>query len=226
MHRLVVLVLTCAFLPAVAWAQEYRPYVVMSGVLLPLVDSDASETVDDVAATWNVDMNAGYGATLGLGFGSDSGWSGEVEAGYRATEATGIENVKVRFSGVPPVYLPGLIPADGSLNTLSLMANGYYTFDARVFRPYAGAGIGVAQHQAKHPEQVLRTSADSVVVGRYSSDDVVFAWQLMLGLNWTFADKTEVRAGYRYFATADAKFDGVALGYGAHGIDAGLVIRF
>ena len=48
----------------------------------------------------------------------------------------------------------------------------------------------------------------------------------MPGLNRAFADNTEARAGYRYFATADAKFGGVSAGYESHNIDAGLVIRF
>ena len=226
MHRLVAILLTWAFLSAGVSAQEYRLYVAMNGLLPALTESDASETANGAVATWDFDMSSGYGGTLALGFGANPGWSGEIEAGYRTVEMGGIENARVRFFGIPSVSLPGRISADGSLNTLSLMTNGYYTFDTRVFRPYAGVGLGVVQHMAKHPGQVLRTAGGSVTVGRYSSDDVVFAWQLMLGVNWTFADNTEARAGYRYFATADAKFDGVELGYGTHGIDAGLVVRF
>ena len=59
-----------------------------------------------------------------------------------------------------------------------------------------------------------------------SDDDVVFAYQFMLGLNWHLADNMEARAGYRYFATGEAKFDGVHAGYATHNVDGGLIIRF
>ena len=36
----------------------------------------------------------------------------------------------------------------------------------------------------------------------------------------------EARVGYRYFATADADFDGLEASYGTHNIEAGILIRF
>ena len=88
---------------------------------------------------------------LAFGYGANPGLSGEIEAGYRATQASGIENTEVNFPGSPTYALLQEIPVDADLNTLSLMANGYYTIDAKVFRPYVGAGIGLAQHKAKYP---------------------------------------------------------------------------
>ena len=226
MRGLLGILLIAAFLPGVALAQENRPYVVMSGLFLALVESDENATSDEVGVSLEFEMDAGFGATLAFGYGANPGLSGEIEAGYRATQASGIENTEVNFPGSPTYALLQKIPVDADLNTLSLMANGYYTIDAKVFRPYVGAGIGLAQHKAKYPMLNLPTPVGPASVPGFSGDDVVFAYQFMLGLNWAFADNTEARAGYRYFATTEAKFGGVSVGYESHNIDAGLVIRF
>lgn len=232
MRQLLGLLLMTLFLPAVVSAQVQRPYVVMSGLLLALVESDWTDTVDEAPqmpafdVSGEFEMDVGYGVTLAFGYGANPGISAELEAGYRATDVSGIENVAVNFPDKPEISIPGSISARGDLNTLSFMANGYYTFDTKVFRPYVGVGIGLAQHKATIPSQILSTSAGDLLVPRYSGDDIVFAYQLMAGLNWTLADNTEGRAGYRYFSTKDGNFDGTKVGYGTHSIEAGLLISF
>ena len=215
-------------LPAGVAAQENRPYFVMSGLLLALVESDGTYADDEATASaeFEFELDAGYGATLAFGYGAAPGLSGEIEVGYRTTDLSGIENVQVTNSYGATASIPENISGTGNLNTLSLMVNGYYTFDTRVFRPYVGAGVGLAQHKRKSSEQILNTSVADVYVPRTSDDDVVFAYQFMLGLNWDLADNTEARAGYRYFATNKANFNGVKAGYATHNVDAGLVIRF
>ena len=232
MRQLLGLLFITLFLPAVVSAQVQRPYVVMSGLLLALVESDWTDTVDETPqnsafdVSGEFEMDVGYGVTLAFGYGANPGISAEIEAGYRTTDVSGIENVKVKVPDEPGISIPGGIPARGDLNTLSFMANGYYTFDTKVFRPYVGVGIGLAQHKATIPEQVLRTSAGNLLVPRYSGDDIVFAYQFMVGLNWTLADNTEARAGYRYFSTKDGNFDGTKVGYDTHSIDVGLLLSF
>ena len=215
-----------ALLPAGVSAQEHRPYVVMSGLLLVLVESDGTYADNDGAVAAEFEMDTGYGATLAFGFGAAPGLSGEFEVGYRTTDLSGIENVTIRDSSGAAGSLPGSISASGDLNTLSVMANGYYTFDTKVFRPYVGVGIGLAQHKWKNSGQLVGIADAEVYVPSTSDEDVVFAYQFMLGLNWPLADNTEARAGYRYFATNKAKFDGVDAGYATHSVDAGLIIRF
>lgn len=226
MRRLLGFLLMSALLPAGVSAQESRPYIVMSGLLLALVESDGTYSDGDATFSAEFDMDAGYGATLAFGFGAAPGMSGEIEVGYRTTDLSGIENVQVTDSYGATSSIPENISGTGNLNTLSLMVNGYYTFDTRVFRPYVGAGVGLAQHKRKSSEQILNTSVTKFYVPSTSDDDVVFAYQFMLGLNWHLADNTEARAGYRYFATNKANFDGVNAGYATHNVDAGLIIRF
>ena len=229
MRRLSGFLLTSILLlPAGVSAQENRPYIVMGGLMLALVESEG--TYSDGGATFSAefDMDAGYGATLAFGFGAAPGMSAEIEVGYRATDLAGLENIRVTYPTGTTVRVPGRISGTGNLNTTSLMVNGYYTFDVRAFRPYVGAGVGLAQHEWSSSDQALTSSvADvSVYVPSTSDDDVVFAYQLMLGLNWILADNMEARAGYRYFATGDANFDGVNAGYATHNVDGGLIIRF
>ena len=226
MRRLLGFLLVSVLLPTGVSAQEHRPYIVMSGLLLALVESDGTYADNDGAVSAEFDMDAGYGATLAFGYGATPGISGEIEVGYRTTGHSGIENVKITDSSGAAASIPGNISATGNLNTSSLMVNGYYTFDTRVFRPYVGVGVGLAQHNWKNSGQYLEHGDAEVYVPRTTDDDVVFAYQFMVGLNWAFADNTEARAGYRYFATNRADFDGIKAGYATHNVDAGLIIRF
>ena len=134
--------------------------------------------------------------------------------------------MRVATSAVAPTRIPGRVSGTGSLNTSSLMVNGYYTFDTRAFRPYVGAGVGLARHEWSNSGRLIPSPVGDIYLPSTSDDDVVFAYQLMLGLNWILADNMEARAGYRYFATGDANFDGVKVGYATHNVDGGLIIRF
>ena len=220
------LLMSILLLPAGASAQENRPYIVMGGLMLALVESEETGSVGGATYSAELDMDAGYGATLAFGFGAAPGASAEIEVGYRATDLARIENVRITSSTGATARIPGRISGTGNLNTTSLMVNGYYTFDTRAFRPYVGAGVGLAQHEWSNSDQILTSSVANVYVPSTSDDDVVFAYQLMLGLNWILADNMEARAGYRYFATGDANFDGVTAGYATHNVDGGLIIRF
>ena len=214
-------------LPAGVSAQENRPYIVMSGLMLALVESEGTYSGGGGPSfSAEFDMDTGYGATLAFGFGAAPGVSGEIEVGYRATDLGGIENVRVANAGGTTTPVQGRISGSGNLNTTSLMVNGYYTFDTRAFRPYVGVGAGLAQHEWKSSEPILGPSATRIYMPPISDDDVVFAYQFMLGLNWHLADNMEARAGYRYFATNKANFGGVNAGYATHNVDGGLIIRF
>ena len=216
------ILMSILLLPAGVSAQENRPYIVVSGLMLALVESEETGSVVGATYSAELDMDAGYGATLAFGFGAAPGASAEIEVGYRAADLARIENVRVTRSTEGTVRIPGRFSGTGNLNTTSLMVNGYYTFDTRAFRPYVGAGVGLARHERKRSEYV----PGGIYVPPSSDDDVVFAYQLMLGLNWILADNMEARAGYRYFATGDANFDGVTAGYATHNVDGGLIIRF
>lgn len=220
------LLMSILLAPAGVSAQENRPYIVMSGLMLALVESEGTYSESGTTLSAEFDMDAGYGATLAFGFGAAPGASAEIEVGYRATDLARIENVRVTSSTGATARIPGRISGTGDLNTTSLMVNGYYTFDVRAFRPYVGAGVGLARHEWNNSGRLIPSRIGEFYLPETSGDDVVFAYQLMLGLNWLLADNLEARAGYRYFATGDANFDGVKAGYATHNVDGGLIIRF
>ena len=228
MRRLSGFLLMSILLPAGVSAQENRPYIVMSGLMLALVESEGTHSAGGETLSAEFDMDAGYGATLAFGFGAAPGASAEIEVGYRATDLARLQNVRVTNSPGATARVRGRFPVTGSLNTSSLMVNGYYTFDVRAFRPYVGAGVGVARHEWSNADRIVANSAGDILhyLPSTSNDDVAFAYQLMLGLNWVLADNMEARAGYRYFATTDVNFDGVEAGYATHNVDGGLIIRF
>ena len=102
------------------------------------------------------------------------------------------------------------------------MANGYYSFEAGVLRPYIGGGIGLVRHDGTLRE----LSASGVQTAEYDEDDTVLAYQAMIGIAYPMSEASEVRLGYRYFGTADADFDGTEVSYGTHNIEAGFLFRF
>lgn len=57
----------------------------------------------------------------------------------------------------------------------------------------------------------------------------MFAYQAMAGVGYPMSDSTEIRGGYRYFATGDGEFEdvsGIRASYGTHSFEAGVVFRF
>ena len=119
MRRLLGFLLMSVLLPTGVSAQEHRPYIVMSGLLLALVESDGTYADNDGAVATEFDMDAGYGATLAFGFGAAPGLSGEIEVGYRATDLSGFEDLRIRDSSGTAASIPGSISATGDLSTLT-----------------------------------------------------------------------------------------------------------
>lgn len=107
------------------------------------------------------------------------------------------------------------LEGEDTLNTISLMLNGYYDFQTgSALTPYVGAGIGWARHD----------------IDDENVDDSVFAYQGTLGVCWALSDTMALDFAYRYFATADPEFgDGEAsqeMEYDSHNLTAGIRFKF
>jgi opacity protein-like surface antigen len=93
------------------------------------------------------------------------------------------------------------VSADGDVQVLSFMLNTYFDIDTgTALTPFIGGGIGVAKIDA---EIRARGSVSESV----SDDDVVFAYQGIVGVAYAINANTSLDLSYRYFATADPDFE-------------------
>ena len=210
---------------AVKGQEDSSFYGTVSGMYVVPRDSELSETIDDVGLSIDLELDGGFGFTGAVGYGGETGPSGEIEFGYRSADFNKLKGISATAQGVT-VSVPGELPVDGDVTTLSLMANGIYVFEAGNLRPYVGGGLGLARHDATMDAQTLEYEGQVVSVDETSDDDVVFAYQAMAGVSIPISEGVEMRAGYRYFATAESEFDGSKTTYGTHNFEVGMVFRF
>lgn len=187
-------------------------YLSVSGLYVVPTDSDWTIAGSELTSSPEVSWDGGFGLLLAYGFGTEDGLRGEVEVGYRKADVDEISFENSEFG------------VDGDMTTLSLMGNGFLTFGTGQLRPYVGAGLGLARHDGTLRE--ITDDGVDVLDGEISGDDVVFAYQLMGGVGYEMSETTEVRLGYRYFATGDADIEDDELSYASHNFEAGILIRF
>ena len=130
----------------------------------------------------------------------------------------------------------------GNTESLSLMANAIYTFDAGRVRPYVGGGLGFARHDVtieagflevaqSYDDQDEQDASRSVraidAIERTSQAETVLAMQALFGVSFPVSERLEARLGYRYFRTrATGDSDGNGLSYSTRNVEAGLLFRF
>ena len=223
------LVVIAAFAPIAASAQTETSlngsYISLSGLYVSPVDSDLSTTGGGYTLSTDLEMDGGFGMLIAFGYGADVGLRGEVELGYRKNDFDKLNGGTLRGPNTN-ISVSGKFPYKGDVATLSLMANGIYAFEAGRLRPYFGVGLGLARHDATEDAQTVTIGGETVEYPKSSDEDTVFAYQAMAGIAFPMSDTMEARIGYRYFATADADFDGTEASYGTHNIEAGILIRF
>jgi opacity protein-like surface antigen len=105
----------------------------------------------------------------------------------------------------------------GKIKTFGGLVNGYYDIDTGTkFRPYVGAGIGVAQ---------VKLDGGPATHG----DDTGFAYQLKTGVSYAINDRLSAQVGYRYLGVNDVNI-GQGVGrvdgdYHDHAVTAGLTYK-
>jgi len=138
-------------------------------------------------------QNEGY--IFGIAGGYKWGpWRGELDLDYSHNGLRSGTNV---FTGA--TRSSGL---GGSSSNLAFMLNGYYDFATGTrFTPYLGFGVGgdyFSLHQVK-----TTTLASNISIA--NSNDVVFAYQPIVGVSYAINDQWSAGLEYRYFSTTDAK---------------------
>jgi len=121
-------------------------------------------------------------------------------------------------------FVEGSVQGDGDVTADSLLVNfiGVYHDKSR-WSPYVGAGIGAARIEA---------SALEVTGQPLSNDsDIVFAYQLLAGLEYAMTDSLSLDLGYRYFSSSQPKFSEAngqvfEMDYLSHSVVLGLKVGF
>ena len=112
--------------------------------------------------------------------------------------------------------------ARGEFSTVSLMANGIYSFDLEGFRPYVGLGVGLARNRVELEGINLRGERVRDV-----GEADVFAYQGLVGIGYPLSDRAEIRLGYRYFGTAEGDIGaGVSISSANHNFEVGVLYSF
>ena len=173
-------------------------YASVSGLFVLPRDTDWSDRLGAV----DIPMKNGFGILAAGGRILASGLRVEFELGYRSYDFE-------KETRVQP---------EGDFSTVSLMANGIYSFDLEGFRPYAGLGLGVATHTAE-------ITGSSVVFGKGEAS--VFAYQVLAGVGYPLSDRAEILLGYRYFGTGEGDYgQGVSITPANHSFEIGVLYSF
>ena len=207
-------------------AGEKRFHTSVSGLYVSPMDPKLSGTLEAARYSSEVRMDRGAGLTVAVGYGAELGLRGELEIGYQSSD---FREAHWHFLGREELHHPEPekrnSPLEGPLDSLSLMVNGIYAFEAGRFRPYFGMGVGLTRLDAEFDTKV-HTPDNGQQDLKVSGDDIVLAAQAMGGIGFPISQDLEFRLGYRYFGASKASIDGVETNYAAHMLEAGLLVRF
>ena len=211
MKRKYLFVMSCLFLilsSSVVFASDgantQGPYVALRLGVCFLDDANLSEE----GVPFSIDTEFDTGMVIEGAVGYDFGmFRAEGEIGYRKNDIDKFSALGISLS------------ADGDIDALSFMANGYLDFENQTaLTPYIGAGIGYATVSAND------ISVGGIDVG--DEDDSVFAYQLGVGVGYSATESLIVEIAYKYFATSDPDFEDTEAEYDSHNILIGIRYAF
>ncbi len=188
--------------------------------LVPDADNSGAGITSNIVIESQFDP--GFVIDAAVGYEHPSGLRGELALGYRLHD---VDTLTITNDGGVGVFLGvgslnGLgATADGDVQTISIMANGFYDFDFdSKFKPFVGAGLGAA---------FIGADVSVGGVNIVDDNDEVFAYQGMLGISYAFSGEVTASLLYSYFATTDPEFTDAAGGsfdseYSSHNVMVGL----
>ncbi len=208
-------VVAAVILPSAVMAQTTPSgvYVEARGGAVFLMDSDLDTGIAGLDA--EVSFDPGWMAEGAIGYAHESGFRGEIAAGYRKND---LDEIKVSVAGVGSASAS----AGGDITATTVMVNGYYDvyFGPQMrWAVYIGGGAGAAYLD-------LSGLSVSGVAGSVSDNDTVFAYQGSLGFSFAATPNVVLSLGYQYLATTDPEFEGVDAEYQSHNAVAGARFLF
>lgn len=177
--------------------------------------SQGTNSANHPSGGWDVDSKKGV---VGLSLGYFIKPNIAIEGNYRYRENTTDGG---QYLGSPKI-LGTTVNQDAKVNTHSLMVNGKYFFDiaSSKIRPYAKAGIGIAQNKTDSTLDMtpLFSNLGAATLDRigngckgsvkwcYPSDKKTnFAWSVGLGAQYPINEKTYVGLDYQYIDMGKAQ---------------------
>ncbi len=152
----------------------------------------------------DLDLNTGFAVSGMVGYEMNGPFRFEIEGGYNQAD---IDETTVTLNGVGPLGI------DGTVSNYTLMGNAYFDLETgTALEPHIGVGAGGA-----------RVEIDSNVL---DEDDIVFAWNAIAGLDYSFDGRMTFSAQYRYLQTDDASIEGIEVDTKVHLIQAGARLPF
>jgi opacity protein-like surface antigen len=121
-------------------------------------------------------------------------------------------------------FVEGKVQANGTIIAETLLINCIGVFrDKSSMTPYAGAGVGAARIETNN----LTISGQPFSSG----SDVVFAYQLLAGLDFALSEHVTLDLGYRFFGTVAPTFTETGgqkytMDYYSHNVVLGLRLGF
>jgi opacity protein-like surface antigen len=209
--------------PMAAAAQSYEDlskgiYFELRGGGAYLTDSDIDASAAGLSASGEAEFDPGFAIEGAAGYEHSSGFRGEVAVGYRRNDIEDLSGGGTSCSSLG-------ISCGGEVETVSIMANGYYAFNVEgKFKPFIGAGAGIARVDAE-----LEVGIPGFGSAKASDDDTVFAYQGIAGVSYEINETLTLSGLYSYFATEDLSFGDSATGqldaeYQSHNFMLGLRI--
>lgn len=185
------LVMSLLCVPVLATAQPAYTDYYWGGYLGGVVSADAEgESANVIDPPVSLDLRPSSDFTLGAVIGAtiQKNVRAEVELSYQSTDSDG-----VKFGSTKQ-------DASGGLSSVSLLVNLWYDFPTMGnFRPYAGAGIGIAT-----VENDVKTGAGAT---SFDSSNEGFTYQIGAGLQIPVSDRGVIDLGYRFRSIRELSFE-------------------
>jgi opacity protein-like surface antigen len=154
----------------------------------------ANGSLDGLDARVDFDLGRPI-ASVALGLDTERGWRFELDGSYRYNDAEVVFFDDGQAADLAP-------DADSRISAWSVAASALYGFDlGRAFRPYLGAGIGVAWVDYGIDQHI---SGAGLLDGR----DTVPAYQLIAGFELNLTRRFDLLVDYRYWRAPGIRVEG------------------
>jgi len=183
------------------------PYIAADLGIAAVRDSGVTDsTVPGVTVVLSAERGMAFDVAVGYDFGKPRI---EAEVAYQKNDLDAAD------FGIASLSL------GGDVSSLAVLVNGYYDFETgSPITPFLTVGFGIAK------VDINDFSVPASGLPAVSDSDTEAAYQFGAGLGYQVSDRVTIDFAYRYFGTADLKFDTTRAEYSSHRFTAGVRVSF